>query len=87
MLLPRLIIIFLLAGVLLKSTSSICVQQYTEVDTIEFLEYETDDINDENIYLFSVNIGDIIVDNTIINFSEQTIDRPSIIEIPPPKFG
>ncbi len=87
MLLPRLIIIFLLAGVLLKSTSSLCFQQYTEVDTIGFLEYETDDINDENIYLFSVNIGDIIVDNTIINFSEQTIDRPSNIEIPPPKFG
>ena len=87
MFLPRLIIIFLFAGVLLKSTSSLCIQQYTEVYTIGFLEDEADDVNDENIYLFSVNIGNIIVGNTMINFSEKTIDRPSIIETPPPQFG
>ena len=86
MLLPRLIIIFLFTGVLLKSTITLSIPFQIDIDNIGFVEDETDDLTDEINYLFSVNINYIIVDNTMINFSEKTIDRPSIIETPPPKF-
>ena len=87
MILPRLIIIVLLAGVLLKSTSSLCIQQYTEVDTIGFLEDEIDDLNDQNIYFFSISLSPKHIPRLSFEYSEKTIDRPCFIETPPPELG
>ena len=86
MLLPRIIIVFLFAGVLLKTTLTPANQFHTDSDTITFLEDVSDEQNDENIYLFGINFDFNIVSATYLDFSLKTIDRPPYTETPPPEF-
>jgi hypothetical protein len=86
MLLPRLIIIFLFAGVILKSTHTPASQFHSDSDAITFLEDDTDEQNDENIYLFRMNLDFNIVSATDLDLSVKTIDRPPYTETPPPEF-
>ena len=86
MLLPRLIIIFLFAGVLLKSTHAPASQFHSDSDTIAFLEDHTDEQNDENIYLFRMNLDFKIVSITDPDLTLKTIDRPPYTETSPPEL-
>ena len=87
MLLPRLIIIFLFAGVLLKSTFTPAGPFLSDSDTIAFIDDSTDEENDENIYLFRINLDFNIVSTTDLDLSLKTIDRPHYTETPPPEFA
>ena len=87
MLLPRLIIIFLFIGVLLKSTITLSTTFQFDIDNIGFVDDETDDLNDQNIYFFSISLPPKHIPRLSFEYSEKTIDRPYFIETPPPELG
>mgnify|MGYP000247416335 FL=1 len=87
MLLPRLIIIFLFIGVLLKSTITLSIPLQIDIDNIGFVEDEIDDLNDQNIYFFSISLSPKHIPRLSFEYSEKTIDRPCFIETPPPELG
>jgi hypothetical protein len=87
MLLPRLIIIFLFIGVLLKSTITLSTPFQFDIDNIGFVDDETDDLNDQNIYFFSISLPPKHIPRLSFEYSEKTIDRAYFIETPPPELG
>ena len=86
MLLPRLIIIFLFAGVILKSTLPTSDQIQSDTDNIGLMEEGQDDLTDENTSLFSIDNHMKNVSITVDNISEKIIERPPFTETPPPEF-